>query len=180
MTSEERLLPTGYGKLPRRPWLDIVSDRIMDLPTLQRHLAVWRFFKKKIVFTNGCFDLLHRGHITLLAKARDLGDVLIVGLNSDASVRRLKGPQRPILDQQTRALNLASLVFVDAVVIFDQDTPAELIELVQPDVLVKGGDYAEDEIVGADFVRQKGGQVVRIPLVEGQSTSAIIQKIKAQ
>ena len=170
--------PTGVGKLERKPWLDIVKAKILDSVSLSRHLAIWKFFKKKIVFTNGCFDLLHAGHVSLLAKARDLGDVLIVGVNSDESVRRLKGEGRPINVIEDRTLMLASLLFVDAVVVFDEDTPENLIKKVKPDVLVKGADYQESEIVGAEFVKSYGGEVVRIPLVEGLSTSQLIEKIK--
>ncbi|MCR4848531.1 MAG: D-glycero-beta-D-manno-heptose 1-phosphate adenylyltransferase [Bacteroidales bacterium] len=128
----------------------------------------------KVVFTNGCFDILHRGHVEYLAKAADMGDVLVVGLNTDASVRRLKGKGRPINNEEARALVLASLSFVDAVVLFDEDTPLELIKAVHPDVLVKGADYKPEEIVGADFVTSYGGTVATIPLVEGYSTTKII------
>lgn len=128
---------------------------------------------RKIVFTNGCFDILHRGHVMLLEKARSLGDVLIVGLNSDKSVHRLKGAGRPINSQDDRAAVLDALRWVDVVTIFEEDTPQELITLVQPDVLVKGGDYTEDTVVGADFVRQYGGEVVIVPLLAGHSTSKI-------
>lgn len=170
--------PTGTGKLERKQWLEIVKSKVLDDLALSRHLAIWKFFKKKVVFTNGCFDILHAGHITLLAKARDLGDVLIVGVNSDESVRRLKGEGRPINGIEERTLMLASLIFVDAVVVFDEDTPENLIKKVKPEVLVKGSDYQESEIVGAEFVKSYGGEVVRIPLVEGLSTSQILEKIK--
>ena len=135
------------------------------------HLGDW------VVFTNGCFDLLHRGHVTYLSQARDLGR-LVVGLNSDASVRRLKGPQRPLVDEQSRALLLASLQCVDYVTIFNEDTPYELIKAVLPDVLVKGGDYQPENIVGADIVRSHGGQVRTIPLVEGFSTTRLAKKLQ--
>ena len=141
-------------------------------------LAVWRFHEHKIVFSNGCFDLLHLGHIDYLAKAAAEGSLLIVGMNSDESVKRIKGNLRPIKDEKSRAMTLAALGFVDAVVIFDEDTPHTLIKLVQPDVLVKGKDYDKKNIVGADIVEKKGGEVVTIDLVEGYSTSAIIDKIK--
>ncbi|MGL5912529.1 MAG: D-glycero-beta-D-manno-heptose 1-phosphate adenylyltransferase, partial [Bacteroidales bacterium] len=131
-----------------------------------------------IVFTNGCFDILHRGHIESLAQARALGTKLVVGLNSDASVRRLKGAKRPVQDQQTRALVLASLQFVSHVVIFDEDTPYELIKLVQPDILVKGADYNAQDVVGYDIVTANGGQVISIPLIEGYSTSKLVEKMK--
>jgi rfaE bifunctional protein nucleotidyltransferase chain/domain len=134
---------------------------------------------KRIVFTNGCFDILHRGHVEYLAAARQLGDVLIVGLNSDASIRRLKGPDRPINPQDDRAAVLDGLRSVDIVTIFEEDTPAQLIAIVEPDVLVKGGDYTEATVVGADVVRARGGRVVIVPLLEGRSTSALIARIRA-
>ena len=143
-----------------------------------RLLSMWRFRNEKIVFTNGCFDILHRGHIEYLAKAAALGTKLIVGLNTDASVRRLKGNTRPVNDERARALALASLVFVDEVILFDTDTPRELIEFVQPDVLVKGGDYRPEDIAGHDIVEARGGEVVTIPLVEGYSTTSMIERMK--
>lgn len=137
-----------------------------------------RLHQQKIVFTNGCFDILHRGHATYLAQARQMGDLLVVGLNSDASVRRLKGPERPVNDEQSRALLLAALEMVDYVVLFEEDTPYNLILKVKPDLLVKGGDYDIDNIVGADFVRQRGGEVRTIPFVQGFSSSSIIDHLK--
>jgi rfaE bifunctional protein nucleotidyltransferase chain/domain len=135
---------------------------------------MWKFQSRKIVFTNGCFDILHRGHIEYLSKARDLGDVLIIGLNTDASVKRIKGGNRPVQDETSRAMILASLRFVEAIVLFDEDTPYNLISLVKPDVLVKGGDYTEETIVGADIVKASGGEVVTVPLTEGYSTTQIL------
>lgn len=132
---------------------------------------------RKVVFTNGCFDVLHRGHVTYLAQARDLGDCLVVGLNSDASVKRLKGENRPINNENDRALLLAALSFVDYIIIFEEDTPQNLIEQVKPDILVKGGDYQIDNIVGADFVLKNGGQVLTIPFVDGYSSTKIIQAL---
>lgn len=137
-----------------------------------------RLHQQKIVFTNGCFDILHRGHVTYLAQARQMGDLLVVGLNSDASVRRLKGPERPVNDEQSRALLLAALEMVDYVALFEEDTPYNLILKVKPDLLVKGGDYDIDNIVGADFVRQRGGEVRTIPFVQGFSSSSIIDHLK--
>ena len=133
---------------------------------------------RRVVFTNGCFDLLHAGHVRYLEAARAEGDLLIVGLNSDASVRRLKGPGRPLNPAADRAEVLAGLQAVDAVVFFEEDTPAELIAELAPDVLVKGADWAEGEIVGADIVESQGGKVVRIPLLEGRSTSRLIAAIR--
>ena len=132
---------------------------------------------RKIVFTNGCFDVLHFGHVHYLLQAKALGDILVVGLNSDDSVRRLKGPTRPINGEKERAFVLAALSCVDYVVVFEEDTPKELIETVQPDVLVKGGDYALDQIVGADFVTRNGGTVTTLPFVEGFSSTRIIEQL---
>jgi D-glycero-beta-D-manno-heptose 1-phosphate adenylyltransferase len=168
------------------PALEVIKAKIYTLDTLQKNLQVFRFFGKKIVFTNGCFDILHRGHIDYLAKASDLGDALVVGLNSDASVKHQgKGSSRPLQDEQTRAMIMASLHFVSAVIIFDEDTPLSLIEFVKPDILVKGADYdvAENDphskkyIVGSKEVKANGGQVKTIEFLEGYSTSAIEQKI---
>lgn len=141
-------------------------------------LAYWRFKDLRIVFTNGCFDILHLGHIDYLAKAAELGQVLVVGLNTDESVRRLKGGNRPIQDETSRAMLLASLRFVDAVVFFGEDTPYELISLVKPDVLVKGADYKPEEIVGYDVVKDNDGKVVTLEYLEGYSTSAIEARIR--
>lgn len=153
---------------------------IVSRTELLRELAPRRAAGMTIVFTNGCFDILHRGHVEYLAAARQLGDVLVVGLNSDASVRRLKGPDRPINPEGDRAAVLDALRAVDFVTIFEEDTPAALIEAVQPDVLVKGADYTEDRIVGADIVRQRGGRVVIVPLLGGRSTSGLIARIRRQ
>jgi rfaE bifunctional protein nucleotidyltransferase chain/domain len=167
--------------------LDIISAKIKTLESIRHDVARWKFFQKKIVFTNGCFDLLHRGHIEYLCKAADLGNVLVVGLNSDNSVRRLnKGTHRPLQDQDSRALIISALHVVEAVIIFDEDTPLELIRLVQPDVLVKGSDYDDSVathsdpryIVGSDIVKAAGGEVKTIDLVPGFSTTTIENKIK--
>ncbi len=141
-------------------------------------MAVWKFKGKRIVFTNGCFDIIHPGHIAYLSKAKDFGDILVIGLNSDDSVRQLKGENRPIIPEKERAFMLASLRFVDAVVVFDEETPINLIEMLQPDVLVKGKDYKAEEIVGYDIVKAKGGTVETIELVEGFSTTSLIDKLK--
>jgi len=133
---------------------------------------------RRVVFTNGVFDLLHPGHVRYLQHARSLGDLLIVGLNADSSVKRNKGPGRPITLEAERAEVLAALECVDAVVIFDQDTPAEIVRLVQPDVLVKGADWPADQIVGRDTVEARGGRVVLVPVEQGHSTSAIVERIK--
>ncbi|MBQ6157083.1 MAG: D-glycero-beta-D-manno-heptose 1-phosphate adenylyltransferase [Bacteroidales bacterium] len=139
-----------------------------------------KLHQQKIVFTNGCFDVLHFGHVHYLLQAKELGDILVVGLNSDDSVRRLKGPSRPINGEKERAFVLAALTCVDYVVVFEEDTPKELIETVRPDVLVKGGDYALDQIVGADFVTRNGGSVTTLPFVEGFSSTRIIEQLKTE
>ena len=133
---------------------------------------------KSVVFTNGCFDILHVGHVTYLQKAKDLGDILVVGLNSDDSVRRLKGESRPINNESDRREVLLALRSVDFVAVFEEDTPLDLIKAIKPDILVKGGDYTVDTIVGADFVIENGGKVEVIPLVEGKSTTSIIERSK--
>jgi len=143
-----------------------------------RKLSYWSFRGNSIVFTNGCFDILHLGHVDYLSKAADMGDVFIAGLNSDESIHRIKGGNRPILDQKSRSMILASFSFITAVIIFDEDTPYDLIKMIQPDILVKGGDYQPDEIVGADIVMAKSGRIQTIPLVEGYSTTAIENKIR--
>lgn len=158
--------------------LSCIKQKIYTSDNLPSRLARWRFQDKKIVFTNGCFDLLHYGHIDYLAAARALGDILIVGINSTASVQRLKGKHRPIKDDITRQHLLASLFFVDAVIEFPEDTPLKLIQLIQPDILVKGGDWAVENIVGGELVLAKGGEVKSLPFVEGYSTTAIEEKIK--
>lgn len=159
-------------------FLDTIQQKIISREQWQKMTAIWQ--DKKVVFTNGCFDVLHLGHVTYLAEARTMGDLLVVGLNSDASVRRLKGPSRPINNEKARAMVLASLQCVDYVIIFDEDTPLDLIKAVKPNVLVKGGDYTIDTIVGASFVQQHGGIVRTIPLVEGYSTTDTVQKLNDQ
>jgi rfaE bifunctional protein nucleotidyltransferase chain/domain len=154
--------------------------KITTLPQLTNSIATWKSEGKRVVFTNGVFDLLHLGHITYLAKAAELGDKLIIGLNTDASVKRLKGESRPVNDQNNRAALLAALFFVDAVILFEEDTPRELITLLMPDVLIKGADYTIENIAGAKEVLANGGEVKTISLVDGYSSTAIINKIKAQ
>ena len=156
-----------------------IEDSIFDLDILGHQFVFARLVEdKKVVFTNGCFDLLHDGHIELLKKAKALGDMLVIGLNSDESIKRLKGDNRPIQSERVRAQVMASIKYVDAVVIFDDDTPLELIKTISPDVLVKGSDYRMDEVVGYDVVTDRGGEVVLVDLVEGSSTSSIVEKIK--
>ena len=157
--------------------LVFLSSKILDREQLRRACALWNFKEMKVVFTNGCFDILHLGHIEYLAKAANLGDVLVLGMNSDHSVHRIKGDSRPINDEHSRSMVLASLEFVTAVVLFDEETPYELIKIIQPDILVKGRDYKIKEIVGHDIVLAKGGKVKTIELTLGYSTTGIEQKI---
>ncbi len=159
--------------------LQNIKDKILNAGQLQARLNIWRLLEKKIVFTNGCFDLLHPGHIDYLAKAADLGDKLVIGLNSDRSASELKGPTRPITDEHSRSLMLASFSFVDALIIFDERTPLELIRWVRPDILVKGADYTVDQIIGSDIVLQSGGQVKTLDYLPGYSTTQIEQKIRS-
>jgi rfaE bifunctional protein nucleotidyltransferase chain/domain len=153
------------------------KEKIFSREALRPVLEQWRQQGRRVVFTNGCFDLLHLGHVDYLEKARHLGDALVVGLNTDASVSRLK-PGRPLQDEMSRARILASLLFVDAVILFDEPTPLELIQWVQPDILVKGDDYAISGIVGHEEVLQRGGQVLTVPLVAGYSTTRIVERIR--
>src|SRR3954469_11077879 len=153
-------------------------DRVLTWEQTAAFVDAVRSAGRRIVFTNGVFDLLHPGHVRYLQHARSLGDLLIVGLNADASVRRNKGADRPITPEGERAEILAALECVDAVVIFDQDTPADIVRLVEPDVLVKGADWPTDQIVGRDTVEARGGRVVLVPVEEGHSTSAIVQRIR--
>jgi len=155
-------------------------SKIQDLTSLKATMNAWKSERKKVVFTNGVFDLLHTGHITYMAKAAELGDKLVIGLNSDSSVKRIKGPDRPVNDQNSRALLLAALFFVDAIVVFEEDTPHQLISTLLPDVLVKGADYAIENIVGGKEVIANGGEVKTIDFVDGYSSTAIIQKIKGR
>lgn len=158
---------------------EIIKSKIYtDASSFALVLKQWKQAGKKVVFTNGCFDLVHRGHIDSLAKAAEFGDRLIIGLNSDISVKLLKGENRPLIDQQSRAVLLASLLMVDAVILFDDETPYELIKDIIPDVLVKGSEYQTEEIAGFDIVLASGGKVERIELTEGFSTTELIKKLK--
>ncbi len=157
---------------------DFIEQKILSADALQKRITFWRMLGDKIVFTNGCFDIIHQGHVHLLSSCNELGDRVIVGLNSDASVKRLKGELRPVNDEQSRAILLAALQFVDAVVLFEEDTPENLIHFIHPDVLVKGGDWQKDEIVGSDFVDEYGGEVKTVPYLKGFSTTEIIAKSK--
>jgi D-beta-D-heptose 7-phosphate kinase/D-beta-D-heptose 1-phosphate adenosyltransferase len=155
-----------------------LQNKILTLPELQKKIAQWRLLRKMVVFTNGCFDILHAGHIASLTAAANHGDILIVGLNSDASTRNLKGRGRPVNNEQSRALVLSALSMVDAITIFSEPTPIKLITVIMPDVLVKGGDYKVEEIAGAKEVIENGGHVIINSLIEGFSTTSIINKIQ--
>lgn len=157
---------------------DKIESKIFTLDGLLKRIEFWRRLGDKIVFTNGCFDILHQGHIQLLAGCNQLGERTIIGLNADSSVKELKGPTRPVNDQQSRAVLLASTQLVDAVVFFYELTPENLIHAIKPDVLVKGGDWKKDEIIGAGFVESYGGKVQTIPYLNGYSTTAIIERSK--
>ncbi len=160
----------------KRP--DLIPNKIYNRPALLKQVALWRFMGKTISFTNGCFDILHAGHIASLSEAAREGDVLIIGVNTDASTKRLKGDERPINDENSRALLLASLAITDAITLFDEDTPFELITAILPDVMVKGGDYTIDQMVGAKEVIANGGRVVINPILPGFSTTNIIAAIR--
>jgi rfaE bifunctional protein nucleotidyltransferase chain/domain len=161
--------------------IDKVRSKILSKETLGRILENKRSAGQKIIFTNGCFDILHRGHIEYLASASDLGDCFVIGLNSDNSVRRLKGESRPAVDEDSRALTLASFEFIDYVIIFHEDTPSDLIRLIRPDFWVKGTDYQHyEELPEYRALMETGGKVKLIPLVEGFSTTDIYQKIRGQ
>ncbi len=157
--------------------IEDLHSKILNWEAAEEQVHNWQTEGEKIVFTNGCFDLLHYGHLHYLAEARDLGDRLVIGLNSASSVSRLKGNHRPINDEKTRLFQLAAMEFVDVVVVFEDDTPLTLIQLLQPDVLVKGGDWKPDQIVGSNIVLSKGGEVKSLAFVEGYSTTRIEEKI---
>jgi rfaE bifunctional protein nucleotidyltransferase chain/domain len=155
-----------------------IKKKIQSQDSLDALLSRWKNQNKKIVFTNGCFDILHRGHIEYLSKAADLGDVLFIGVNTDSSVRKLKGNNRPLQDEKSRLLILGALEFVDALILFNEDTPYELINKVQPHILVKGSDYEPEDIVGYDIVKARGGFIKTIDFLQGYSTSDIEKRIK--
>lgn len=158
--------------------LSLIERKIFTRDSIKHTLNYWHFMGKKIVFTNGCFDILHKGHVAYLTEAKSLGDILILGLNSNSSVKKLKGEGRPVNDENARAFVLAGLAAIDAVIIFEEDTPYDLIKYIQPHVLVKGGDYKPEQIAGHDLVEASGGKVVIIPFVQGFSTTATINKMK--
>lgn len=156
--------------------LQVIRNKIIEQEKINLLINNWQNNNEKIVFTNGCFDVIHRGHVEYLAQAANLGSKLIIGLNSDSSVKRLKGENRPINNEQARALTLSAFLFVDAVVLFAEDTPLNIIKQIKPDVLVKGGDYKPENIVGYDIVKNKGGKIITIDFVNGFSSSSIIKK----
>lgn len=157
----------------------LIKNKILTVDGIRHQVKRWKLLGKKVVFTNGCFDILHEGHIEILSQAASSGDILVVGANTDASVKKLKGQARPVNSESFRALMLASLTIVDAVVLFNEDTPLEIIKDIEPDVLLKGGDYALNQIVGAEEVIKGGGEVKIVPLVKGFSTTALIEKIQS-
>lgn len=157
-----------------------LQKKILNPKALKKQLESWKDTNQKIVFTNGCFDILHLGHLDLLQEAANLGDILIVGLNSDTSIKKIKGDNRPINNQKTRTELLASLFYVDFVVTFEEETPINLVETITPHIMVKGGDYKKSEIVGGNFVEENGGKVVIFPLKKDCSTTNIIDKIREQ
>ena len=155
-----------------------INSKIYSLDTLTTQVDKWKATGNKVVFTNGCFDIIHRGHIEVLARTANLGEKLIIGLNSDQSIQKLKGEDRPIIDEQSRAILLAALSFVDAIVLFSEDTPLKLISTLLPDVLAKGGDYEIETILGHEIVQKNGGKVKLVPFLDGFSSTIIIDKIK--
>ncbi len=158
--------------------LNTIQEKIFSLDKLKNQVASWKNSGEKVVFTNGCFDIVHRGHIEVLARTADLGSKFIIGLNSDSSIQKLKGGDRPIIDEQARSILLAALSFVDAVVLFSEETPINLISTLIPDVLAKGGDYDIETIIGHEIIQNIGGEVILVPFVDGFSSTNIIEKIK--
>ena len=158
--------------------LNKLKAKIFNIKDLSKIINEWRLNGDKIVFTNGCFDLIHLGHLEILARSADLGDKLIVGINSDMSIKKIKGNSRPIIEEDSRAKQLAAIEFIDAVILFNEDTPYNLINILKPDVLTKGGDYKKNDIIGNELINKEQGEVVIIPLTQGYSTTSILEKIK--
>ena len=154
-----------------------IKNKIFSIAELKKEVQKWKKNNDKIVFTNGCFDILHLGHIELLAKAADLGNKLIIAINSDASIKILKGEKRPILDEKSRSIIIASLEKVNAVIIFKESTPLDVIKKINPDIIVKGGDYIKEDVIGKNYIEKYGGEVIIFPLSEGFSTTSILEKI---
>lgn len=159
--------------------LNKINSKIFSLDDLKNQVNAWKKAAEEVVFTNGCFDIIHRGHIEVLAQTADLGNRLIIGLNSDSSIRKLKGEDRPIIDEQSRAILISALSFVDAVILFPEETPINLISTLLPDVLAKGGDYEIETIVGHEIIQNNGGKVMLVPFIDGFSSTTIIDKIKS-
>ena len=158
--------------------LNKLKAKIFNIKDLSKIINEWRLNGDKIVFTNGCFDLIHLGHLEILARSADLGDKLIVGINSDMSIKKIKGSSRPIIQEDSRAKQLAAIEFIDAVILFNEDTPYDLINILKPDILTKGGDYKKNDIVGNQLINKQQGEVVIIPLTQGYSTTSILEKIR--
>ena len=158
--------------------LNKLKAKIFNIKDLSQIIKKWRLNGDKIIFTNGCFDLIHLGHLEILARSADLGDKLIVGINSDMSIKKIKGNSRPIIEEDSRAKQLAAIEFIDAVILFNEDTPYNLIKVIKPDVLTKGGDYKKNDVVGNELINKEQGNVVIIPLTQGYSTTSILEKIK--
>ena len=158
--------------------LNKLKAKIFHIEDFTQILKEWKSDGNKIVFTNGCFDLIHLGHLEILARSADLGNKLIVGINSDKSIRRIKGKSRPIIEEDSRAKQLAAIEFIDAVILFNEDTPYDLISFINPDIITKGGDYKKNDIVGNQLINKEQGEVVIIPLTQGYSTTSILEKIK--
>ena len=158
--------------------LNKLKAKIFNIKDFTQILKEWRSVGNKIVFTNGCFDFIHLGHLEILARSADLGDKLIVGINSDKSIKRIKGKSRPIIQEDSRAKQLAAIEFVDAVILFNEDTPYDLISFINPDIITKGGDYKKNDVIGKELMNKKSGEVVIIPLTQGYSTTSILEKIK--
>ena len=158
--------------------LQFIKNKIIDINELKNKKAYWKFTEQRIVFTNGCFDIIHRGHIEYLAQAASYADIMIVGLNTDKSIKKIKGENRPINNELSRAITIASLQFVNFVIMFNEETPYNLISEIVPDVLIKGSDYNKKDIVGYDIVKNNGGEIVTIDIIKGYSTTLIIDKIK--
>jgi len=175
-----RYVKANGHKIPMPAEQTFTQHKIISLEEIGSRIRSWRKESRKLVFTNGCFDILHSGHVRYLQTAASFGDILLLGLNSDSSVRKLKGPRRPIMTQADRAYLLSAIEAIDCIVIFDEDTPARLIQTVRPDVLVKGGDYLPEEVVGYNTVKENGGYVRIVPYVEGKSTSRIVNSILEQ
>ena len=158
--------------------LNKLKAKIFNIKDLSQIIKKWRLNGDKIIFTNGCFDLIHLGHLEILARSADLGDKLIVGINSDMSIKKIKGNSRPIIEEDSRAKQLAAIEFIDAVILFNEENPYDLISFINPDIITKGGDYKKHDVIGKELMNKKSGEVVIIPLTQGYSTTSILEKIK--